>query len=183
MIRKTCPLATGMLLLLCLSTSTQAAIVVFAGQLSSGNGILGAVPPTMPFSLSLDFTSSGPGIGTINSGLFTNSSGNIAVVGGDILVIENGANDQALFSINTAAPAGAISITATGNGLTNNQVTAPNLVALINTSTFTSVSANFGASGNYTGSISTAVPEPSSVVLLSGAGLVLAFCRRRRLGG
>lgn len=183
MIRTTCTLTAVMLLTFCASTNTNAAIVVFAGQFTSGNGVLGPVPPTMPFSVSLDFTSSGPGVGTINSGLFTNSSGNIAVVGGDILLIENGANDQTLFSINTSAPAGAISITASGNGLTNNQVTVPNLVTLINASTFTSVSASFGAGSNYTGSLSTAVPEPSSVLLLSGAGLMLTFFRRRRFSG
>ena len=178
--RLTHSLAAIFVLTLCLSTNISAAIVIFTGQLTSGNGVLGAVPPSTQFSLFLDFSATSPGFGTINSGMFNSSPGNIPVVSGDILLIENGANDQALFSINTTAPTGSISITATGNGFTNNQVTTQNLVSLINASAFTSVSANFGANGNYTGSISSAVPEPGSALLLSAAGLGLSLARRRR---
>lgn len=178
--RLTHSLAAILVLTLYASTNTSAAIVTFTGQLTSGNGVLGPVPPSTLFTLSLDFTSASPGIGTITGGLFSSVPGNISVTGGDILLIENGANDQALFSMNTSSPAGAISITATGNGFINNQVTAQNLVSLINTSAFTSVSANFGANGNYTGSISSAVPEPGSALLLSAAGLGLCLARRRR---
>lgn len=164
----------------CFPVNSQAALVIFRGVLTSGSGILGDVPPTSPFSVLLDFTESSPGFATINSGLFSSSPGTIDISGGDILLIENGANDQGLFAISTTGPTGSLSVTFLGDGITNNQVTAQNLIDLVSAAAPSTISANFGTSGNYTGFVTSAVPEPSSLLLL-GVCTGLAIFRRRRL--
>jgi hypothetical protein len=163
--------------------TANAASVSFMGQLNSGSGIggiLGPVPPALPFSVSLDFDAIVPGIATINSGLFTSSAGNISVSGGDILLVNNGANDQALFVIDTSGPTGSLSVTFNGNAVTDNQVTSANLIALINASAPSTLSASFPGNGNYTGSVTSAVPEPSAFLILSCGLTGLAFRRRTR---
>lgn len=161
-------------------TKAEAAIVSFMGELSSGSGVLGPAPPSTSFLLSLDFTAKSPGFGTINSGTFSSGPDSLQVSGGDILLIDNGANDQALFSINTSGPAGSLAVTFQGNAISNNFVTTENLVTFINAAGPSTISADFGASGNYTGRVTSAVPEPGSAMLLSAAGVYLAFRRRRR---
>ncbi len=162
-----------------IQTSGQAAIVSFSGLLTSGNGVLGLVPPTTPYSITLDFTQSTPGFATINSGLFDSSRGSINISGGDILLIDNGANDQALLSINTTGPIGSLAVTFRGSAISSNQVTTQNLVDLINAAPST-LSANFGTGGNYTASVVSAVPEPSSIMLLSGSIACMVFRRKRQ---
>lgn len=173
----------GLALTVVLSAFSQqkgnAAIVTFSGQLTSGSGVLGDVPPATPFSILIDFTPTAPGFGMISSGLFSSSPGNIAISGGDIVLIEGGSNDQALFAINTTGPTGSLAVTFVGDAIMNNQVTTQNLVDLINASAPTTISANFGASGNYTGSVTSAVPEPGSLLALGSLGLSSLFRRRR----
>lgn len=166
---------------LCLPSNSHAAIVTFSGVLTSGSGVLGDVPPPSPFSIMLDFTENSPGFATINSGLFSSPPGSINISGGDILLIENGTNDQGLFAINTSGPTGSLSVTFLADAITDNQVTTQNLVDLVNAAAPSTISANFGASGNYTGSVTSAVPEPSSLLLLGGCTGLAIFRRRRRM--
>lgn len=159
----------------------NAAIVTFSGQLTSGSGVLGDAPPATPFSILLDFNQNAPGFGTISGGLFSSASRSISVSGGDIVLIESGVSDQALFAINTSGPTGSLAVTFVGDAILDNQVTTQNLVDLINASAPTTISLNFGASGNYTGAVTSAVPEPSSTIALGGLGLTCLFRRRRTI--
>ncbi len=175
-------LALSVILVLAVSPSRgQAAIVTFSGSLNSGNGpTLGAIPPSRDFSITLDFSQTIPGFGRINSGLFNSSTAMISVTGGDIIVTEGGANDQALFAIDTNSPTGSFSVTFTGNAITNNLVTTENLTRLITASAPSTISANFGAADSYTGTVTSAVPEPNSAMLLLGLAGFGSLHRRRR---
>lgn len=168
------------LMTLCGPNTGHAAIVTMMGNMTSGSGVLGTLPPSQEFSLTIDFTESSSGFATINGGTFWSSPGNISVNGGDILVIEDGAFDRALLSITTSGPTGSLAVTFTGDALVSHDVTTANLVSLINAAGPTTLSANFGSSGNYTGSITSAVPEPASLAVLLVASSSVVFRRRRR---
>lgn len=163
----------------------DAAIVYFTGvfESSSGNtaGSLGDVPPFLDFEVSFEFTQSSPGFGSIQSGLLTTSVADIPIVGGDITLLESGSNDTGLFFINTSGPSGSLAATFTGDAIVDNQVTSENLIALINASAPSTISADFGANGNYTGRVLSAVPEPSSLFAVAGAGCIGLLRRRRRI--
>ncbi|MEM8735764.1 MAG: PEP-CTERM sorting domain-containing protein [Planctomycetota bacterium] len=157
------------------------AIVLFSGSLFSGSGsALGDVPPELDFTFSLDFTETSPGFASIDSGIFSTALGDIPVVGGDILLLDNGSNDQAIFAIDTSSPAGAFSANFAGDAIFDNLVTSANLASIINAAAPTTISADFGAAGNYTGRVTSAsVPEPSGLIGLTVGALATIWRRRR----
>lgn len=175
-------LLSCLLLCLCTSRSASAAIVIFTGAMESGDGMtLGSVPPAIDFEISLDFAESSNGFASINGGMFLSSVADIPIVGGEIVLIEGGSNDQGIFSIDTASPTGTFSANFLGDAFFDNEVTQANLISLINSASPTTISANFGSGGNYTGRVnSAAVPEPSAVGAIAVASL-LAVRRRRRV--
>ncbi|MEZ6137404.1 MAG: PEP-CTERM sorting domain-containing protein [Pirellulaceae bacterium] len=175
----------GSLLLLtalAMPSKSDGATVAFLGTMTSGSGVLGTAPPTFDFAVSLDFTQTTAGFATVNNGLFSSSRGNISIAGGDIVLLEGGTNDLGLISLDTASPLGSIAVTFQADAILNNNVTTENLIALINAAAPSTLSADFLANGNYTGSVTSAVaavPEPSSSGLLLG-GVLFAALRRRR---
>ncbi|MCA9126744.1 MAG: hypothetical protein KDB22_06655 [Planctomycetales bacterium] len=171
--------AVSCLLVLGCSLTSEAAIVTFQGSLTSGNGsLLGAVPPTRDFSVTLDFTETSPGFATINGGSFNVNPTVLTIDGGDIILVDNNSNDQALFSFQSSGPAGSFSVSFIGDAILNNRVTAENLRELIEQSSPSTLSADFGGSGSYTGSVISAVPEPG--FFPAALGLAWLASRRRR---
>lgn len=167
---------------LALLASTGQAALTLNGTLTSGNGsALGTLPPSLDFSLSLDFDESNTSFSVVNSGLFSSTVANIQISGGDIIVLENGANDQALFALDTVGPSGSISVNFIGDAITTDAVTLENLLSLINAGAPATISVNFGAAGNYTGNVVSAVPEPSSVLLVAAAAAMATCLRRKRV--
>ena len=155
----------SLLFCICASRSSSAAIVIFTGAMESGDGItLGSVPPAIDFEISLDFEESASGFASITGGTFFSSVADIPITGGEIVLIEGGSNDQGIFSIDTASPTGTFSANFLGDAFFDNEVTQANLISLINSASPTTISANFGSGGNYTGRVnSAAVPEPSAL--------------------
>lgn len=160
--------------------SCHAALVMISGTLTTGTGTFGAISPGDDFSLGFDFSEISPGVGSIDSGFFSSVPANLTITGGDITLIDNGANDIASFQFQTAGPSGTLSVAFLGDGLANNRVTSDNLIALINAASPAPISGNFAANGNFTGSAISAVPEPCSATLLSALATLAVGIRRRR---
>ena len=163
---------------ICVCATSHAAIEL-VGTLNSGTGsALGNVPPALDFSLSLDFDESNTPFAIVTGGTFSSTMGMIQIPGGDLIVVENGPNDQALFAVDTTGPTGSISFNFIGDGITNNAATISNLSSLIAAAGTATVSANFGAAGNYTGSIAI-VPEPTGAALLGFCTMFVVMRRSR----
>ncbi len=158
-------------------------IINFGGQFTSGTGsLLGDLPPQRSFNVQLDFDSSLPGIGTVNSGMLTFSALSLNITGGNIFVSESGAMDQATLLFNTSGPNGSLSVSFFGNAIADSMVNESNLNALIRVGAPAAITANFGSSGSYTGTI-TAVPEPTSFALATIGIAIMGLGYRMRRSG
>jgi len=159
----------------------DAAVVTFQGTLLTGGGgtaIFGTIPPdpARNFTLQLNYN---PGtaptnfLAPITGGTFNVAPGtNFAVTGGSIIVTD-GANDNASFTVNVSGPAaGTLTFSFDGNSIPTNDASEANVNAMVAGDT-TNLLANFGAAGVYVGTITgdpvvTAVPEPGSCLALLG---------------
>ncbi|GAB5406349.1 MAG: hypothetical protein Aurels2KO_45800 [Aureliella sp.] len=150
------------------------------GTLTTGTGTFGSINFGDEFSLDFDFTEVVPGSGSINGGMFMSDASDLAITGGTISLIDNGSSDIASFEFETSGPTGTLSVAFLGDGLADNRVTASNLISLINNAPPAPISGNFGASGNFTGSAISAVPEPNSALLLLSATFAVGIQRRRK---
>ncbi len=162
------------------SQTSSAALVRMMGTLTTGTGTFGSVNFGDDFLLDFNFSEVSPGEGVIDSGMFTSVPGDLAITGGRITLIDNGMNDIASFEFETAGPTGTLSVAFLGDGLADDRVTSANLVSLINNAPPAPFSGNLGASGNFTGSAISAVPEPGSAFLLMSATIAFGARRRRR---
>lgn len=179
--RKICVLSVVLSLAPFFCLKSNAAIVLFQGQINSGSGTaLGNAPPDIPFSITLDFTPIAPGFANINSGSFSTNSAVIDVVGGLISLTENGANDTASLALDTVGPIGSISTNFFADAVSTNEVSTANLIAMANSAGSSDLFANFGGGGNYSGTVTSAVPEPSSVSVLLSTLAVVCVRRRKR---
>lgn len=160
------------------STCNAAILLSLRGTLTSGSGsVLGNIPPARDFTLSVDFTPVAPGLATVNSGVFDTSLAAIMISGGDIILNDNGSNDQATFVLDTSSPTGALTFNFFGDAITDNQVSLINLSKLINGSPPADIAVNFGTGGDYVGKI-TAIPEPGFGALMLAATAMLGCGRR-----
>ncbi len=162
-------------------TPAHGAIIRFGGQFTSGAGsLLGNLPPQSNFAAQLNFDATVPGLGNISSGTLTFSQLTLDISGGSIIVSDFGATDQATILFNTTGPTGSVSVSFFGNAISDSLVNEINLNALIRVGSPASISASFGSSGSYTGTV-TAVPEPTSSALLGLSIAALGVgCRLRK---
>ncbi len=162
------------------SLPASGGIINFGGQFTSGTGsLLGDLPPQRSFNVQLNFDSILPGIGTVNSGMLTFSALSLNITGGNIFVSESGAMDQATLLFNTSGPNGSLSVSFFGNAIVDNMVNESNLNAMIRVGAPATITANFGSTGSYTGTI-TAVPEPTSFALAAIGIAIMGLGYRMR---
>ncbi len=191
-------LALGLVLVLFTGQQATAAVVGFTGTflnqtLGIGGGAgsaFGAVPPPVPFHMSLTIADGAGPMGAITGGTFFlgGAPSGIIVNGGSVTLTDGGANDTAEFVVNVANGGGAdngqINYTFTGgdffSGTAVNQAAFDDVLVRDKVSTGLNY-IDFGNAqlSNYTGTI-TAVPEPTSMAVMLGLVAGVAGLRRRR---
>ncbi len=165
-----------------LASISEAAVMVFRGTVNSANsnaGFLGAVPPSVNFSINLTIADGAGPNAPITGGTFEWIGNSVQfITGGNVTLVEGGANDGANFLVNTSAGFGLFNFSG-GNFFANTAVNQANLNGLGTPPSTTGFSfITNGGAVIYSGSI-TAVPEPTSCLALLGLVGVGAWRMRR----